>query len=434
MDLIALLILFSLIAIIKLYRVLAITIEALLDMLYKILYFSIVLLYHIFYWIFIAPPIFMYKMFVLIYMILIYYKSKNYPKSEIGLRNRGVYSIVYVKNIGLEYYTEYLGYIIARYWTINNKIPESLNCTSPRSSNSIWKGLLSVYSLYSIHKNYIKNYKHKVYKINNISFYKLKLRIILKLRNRYENSIETKSIISVMKSYYNVRLFDNSIDDDRIFYEFTNDVLEKKGLIGLLFNNKSGLIDEILNPSLGCIYNLSKNRYYFYLSIGSNFKKRTNNHTVCDINEYCIRFDKLSINIGYDNTSYVVYVFNNNIQYKKGDSLVFKGDNDTVYIQMKTEKIYYDGEFSFEFLYKECSSILLDKLLNKRNFSFKIIRISKEELSRISQIVNLGIFFHSSDSDNYYKLNGDNKWNVYVSNEQVFQHLITSLPQKELQV
>lgn len=353
------------------------------------------------------------------------------PKvSEISIHVNDMYSEVIVKNVGEEYYFGYIDFLIYSYWKI---------FFNKKDKKILFKEFIAIYSkdnfleekdLEIIHNEYLTIHTNNT--DTTISALKISLKKILFLLNSKNNSIDFDSFCRLMLKKYNF-YYILEPEKYKLFLFNKDKKLSNGDLIGLTFQNDEQIIHTLINTKFGSLSNLGENSYNFFVSIGDIEEplksKHFNNNPITS--KHFIDFDKFKINIGFDNFSYIIFVFkhSNNIFY--GDSLLFKSKHNSrsVSIKIDFESVYYDGDFQFVLSNKMASSEYLNTLNHSKYFSFKTIRISTEELNEIIGLDDFTLYFHDYTHDNYHKLNSLDYWYGLTDNNSVLKHMLNSLPQ-----
>lgn len=345
------------------------------------------------------------------------------------------YIIVRVKSVGFEYFIEYLRFLKRHYISLNlshSKEPDKLiNNYIKRRTRSCD---LDVSLLRKIHSDYksCNQIEQIDYNVLGKSF--VNLNTLFYLRNLYESRIDFNIFESVAIKSFSPKLEQKINDVENVVIKADRKALEISSVYAILFKSKKAFINLFLCPTLGYVGNYSENKYYLFLSIGAARNELLKKNSSM-IDSYGIvhklNFTVLKLNIGYDQSSYIIYLFGGKYNINYGDSLIFSGGGKEIYLQLDIENIYFDGDFRFEFDEANLNSQIHEHhttLNEKKYFAFSIVRVSAEKIYEIGEIQNLIIYLYKPTHDNYYRLEGNDSWCDKLSNEKLFQYLIKALP------
>jgi hypothetical protein len=363
------------------------------------------------------------------------------------------YLIIKVESIGSEYFVEYLKLLKINYFSLN-----VFHRTNPDDLIGIYKN--SEWRNTNLSEDIIVNLHKKYSTLLTIeTFFKpffVKMDSISQLWKICKSEMDIDTFESLTKSLIDQERQRKYTKTESILLKLDNNILYTDSTYGVIFESIDVLILLFLNPCLGYVGNYSENKYNFYLSIGTTDNRLSNEvNSISTQNKisHTLKFTNIELNVGFDQSSYIIYIFGNNYNISKSDSLVFRGEEKEIVVKMDTEKIYFGGEFKFgldsstpdvqfdnhltSFDNKSntettnsylSSKNYLTNLNNKGEFEFSILRVTSEKLKEIVEIEDLSLFLYKPNFDNYYRLVGNDSWCDKVSNEKILQFLIKSLP------
>lgn len=209
-------------------------------------------------------------------------------------------------------------------------------------------------------------------------------------------------------------------------------------VIAITYSDTDSAIRHILNPQLGRLHNFRKNSYHAYFSIGLMEKLHRTNY-LQDLpihHHYNLPFEQVAINVGYDDHSWLVYLYRNQLQRRAGDRLFFRGDDGTASIPLHGEQIVFEGEYNVDFSMADATDAGgdIESHVPRRGIQFEAVRVDRPTLDTIAGLKNLKLYVHKTATDNYFPIHGKLAyWNMAMRHEEVLQWMIRSLPQKNFE-
>lgn len=283
-------------------------------------------------------------------------------------------------------------------------------------------------------------------------------RSISKLNRNDLDKIESKKHLLKQIKKYLIHTFRgefNSIKNLQVKYDtnsithydyslklITNIFINIKGkrktgdVIGIGFNSINSYIKNMINPVFGWVKNIGDKKHYFYLSLGEPNSLISNillsENSVNLTKSYYLNWDYLGLNVGYDKSSYLLYIFHDSNTIKRGDSLIFRDLESQLKFMISEPSVIYDGFLQIEEI--DEGNVLDDR------FSFTPIRVELSDLKEIERMETFELYHYSTKDENVYPLYSDNyhlnrntsnhEFKDEISN-QIFIEMIKNLPFKD---
>ena len=350
-------------------------------------------------------------------------EAKN-KLTDFKIEGNDEYCQVYVESIGLEVPYIYLEILYNRYESLQSLDLNELNISLGEIRDIITGLSVNKNTILDIHSLFgdmllaeLNQSPEKTISLDYKIADKLTTKITSEIDTNVFRSLQHDSILSQP---------DINNYQEGVFLQTKKSILTVNSIYGYYFKTREIFINKVLNPYIGYIKNYGEKRYNLYLSIGLSSEWIDLIYAV----KHNLKFNNIELNVGYYKSTYVLYIFNNLFGIKKGDSLIFDGEDKKVTINVDVESITFDGEFEVGIEPKPSRWEIVNHLSNlERNSSFKfsIIKIKPSVLVDIVGLKNLKLLVHKSDSDNYYPLVGIDEWCGLLSNEILLQYLFKSL-------
>jgi hypothetical protein len=280
-----------------------------------------------------------------------------------------------------------------------------------------------------IHKRiYLSENPNDYNRINKSPFSYFK-RVIVYYKNNYHNSIGFTPFLSTLKVGHlsEIKSSFQSINGE-IIVPIKNEMetVEIDDIVGISFKNEIDIINLVINPQLHQITNYSDKSINIFFSSPKLMDVAELLNFYDEYGILNISYDSISLNVGYDDKSYLLLINNRSKTIYRGDSLVFRNGNNQIFLPLKLETMSFEGVFNIYPDINNQPSIRDSR--KKSSINLEYVRFDNELLDEILQLPHFDLFYHNFSTDNYYCVLNNNNTPRYISNSTLFAYLLQSLP------